>query len=390
MRKLIRVWAALALVLLFTEITLAQQTGRLDGEIIDRDGKPYTDVTVELKNPATGQTYNLKTDKNGKFTQIGLPDGVYTITLTNKKDNLSYGPVQTLVDRAKDNNFKVDFKQLLAETAASHPEEIKKRTEEEDKFKAMKGHFDAGVAAMSDANDLQKQIKTAATADQKAPLQEKRTSDCQKAITEFQQAEQGVGPKEVGNHATVWQDIGAADECVGHYDEAADAFQKAVDLKPQAAYYTGLSTNLANSATGQTDPKVAESKLADANADCEKALALEPAVGGTCYKNVGIVLSNKGRQKDAVVPLQKATQANPQDGQAWYLLGSALSAGIEPKQEGEKMLYIIPPGTKEAYQKCIDIAPNTPLAAQAKEALDGLNALSGGADTTVSKKKKKS
>jgi tetratricopeptide (TPR) repeat protein len=147
---------------------------------------------------------------------------------------------------------------------------------------------------------------------------------------------------------------------------------------------------LANAAAAMTDPKAAESKLAEATADCEKALALDPATGATCYKNVGIVLNNKGRQKDAIAPLQKATQANPQDAQAWYLLGSSLSATIEPKQEGDKMLYIIPPGTKEAYQKAIDLAPNTPLAAQAKEAIDGLDALSGGTDMSVSKKKKKS
>jgi tetratricopeptide (TPR) repeat protein len=390
MRKLIRVCGALALALLFAGITLAQDTGRLDGEILDKEGKPYPDVNVEIKSVDTGQTFKLKTDKDGKFVQIGLRVGTYTILLTNQKDNLNYGPVKFPVDPTKENNFRMSVKEQMAAALAAHPEEVKKKEDEENKFKAMKGHFDAGVAAMADATDLQKQIRAAASADQKAPLQEKRTADCQKALTEFQQAEQGVGPKEVGNHATVWQDIGAADECVGHYDDAADAFQKAIDLKPQAGYYAGLSTNLANSAAGQTDPKVAESKLTEANADCEKALALDPAAGGTCYKNVGIVLSNKGRQKDAVAPLQKATQANPQDAQAWYLLGGALSAGIEPKQEGEKMLYIIPPGTKEAYQKCMDIAPNTPLAAQAKEALDGLEALSGGADTTVSKKKKKS
>jgi tetratricopeptide (TPR) repeat protein len=390
MRKLIRVCGAVALALLFAGITLAQDTGRLDGEILDKEGKPYPDVNVEIKSVDNGQTFKLKTDKDGKFVQLGLRVGTYTILLTNQKDNLNYGPVKFPVDPTKENNFRMSVKEQMAAALAAHPEEVKKKEDEENKFKAMKGHFDAGVAAMADATDLQKQLRAAASADQKAPLQEKRTADCQKALTEFQQAEQGVGPKEVGNHATVWQDIGAADECVGHYDDAADAFQKAIDLKPQASYYAGLSTNLANSAAGQTDPKVAESKLAEANADCEKALALDPAAGGTCYKNVGIVLSNKGRQKDAVVPLQKATQANPQDAQAWYLLGSALSAGIEPKQEGEKMLYIIPPGTKEAYQKCMDIAPNTPLAAQAKEALDGLEALSGGADTTVSKKKKKS
>jgi tetratricopeptide (TPR) repeat protein len=390
MRKLIRVWAALAMVLLFAGIALGQDSGRLDGEILDKDGKPYPDVTVELKNSNTGQVYTLKTDKNGKFTQLGLRGGIYTVTLTNQKDSFTYGPVKTLVDTSKENNYKLSIKDEIALTAAAHPEEIKKRAEEEDKFKAMKGHFDAGLAAMSDANDLQKQIRAAATADQKAPLQEKRTADCQKAITEFQQAEQGVGAKEVGNHVAVWQDIGAADECVGHYDEAADAFQKAIDLKPQAALYAGLSTNLATSGATQSDPKVAESKIADANANCEKALALDPAAGATCYKNVGIVLTNKGRQKDAVLPLQKATQANPQDAQSWSLLGSALTAMMDCKQEGEKMTCTPAPGTQAAYQKCIDISPDSALGKQCKENLDGVVAAAGGADTTVSKKKKKS
>jgi len=253
----------------------------------------------------------------------------------------------------------------------------------------MKGHFDAGLAAMADANDLRKQIG-AAPADQKAPLQEKRTTDCQTAITEFQQADQGVVAKDIITHATVWQDLGAAQECLGHYDEAVAAFQKAIDLKPQAGTYTGLSTNLANSAAAQTDPKEAESRLAEASADCEKALALDPAAGGVCYKNVGIILSNKGRQKDAVVPLQKATQANPQDAQSWWLLGGALTAMMDCKQEGEKMNCTLAPGTQDAYQKCIAIGPDSATGKACKEALDGVLAATGGVDTTISKKKKKS
>ena len=60
--------------------------------------------------------------------------------------------------------------------------------------------------------------------------------------------------------------------------------------------------------------------------------------------------------------------------------------------EGDKLIYIIPPGTLEAYQKCIDAAPNGPYAPQAKSALDGLPALEGGAQTTIGKRsaKKKS
>lgn len=388
MKTLVRVGGALALVLLFAMVAVAQDTGRLDGEILDKEGKPYPEVTVVIKNVDTGQSYTLKTDKSGKFVQLGLRSAIYAITVANEKDNLNYGPVKLQVDTAKPNNFKINFKEIMAETVAAHPEEVKKKEEEEDKFKAMKAHFQNGLTAMTEATDLQKQIKAAA-ADQKAPLQQKRTTDCQTAVTEFQQAEQGVGPKEVANHATVLQDLGAAYECVGRYDDAAVAFQKAVDLKPQPAAYLGLSTNLANSAASQTDPKAAESKLADANADCEKAVALDPAVGDTCYRNVGIVLNNKGRQKDAIAPLQKATQANPKDVQAWYLLGSALTAMMDCKQEGEKMVCTLAPGTQDAYQKCIDIDPSGPLGKECKESLDGAIAAAGGTDTTVSKKKKK-
>lgn len=387
MRKLIRFWAALTMVLLFAGIALAQNGGRLDGEILDKDGKPYADVNVEIKNPDTGQTFKLKTDKDGRFVQIGLHSGTYTISLT--KDDFKYGPEKVPVDSAKENNFRLSVKEQMAKTVAAHPEEVKKRAEEDDKFKAMKGHFDAGLAAMADANDLRKQIGTAPT-DQKASLQEKRTTDCQTAITEFQQAEQGVGAKDIATHATVWQDLGAAQECIGHYDDAVGAFQKAIDLKPLASTYAGLSTNLVNSGAAQTDPKVFDSKLAEANSDCEKALALEPAAGGTCYKNVGIVLNNKGRQKDAVEPLQKATQANPQDAASWWLLGGALTAMMDCKQEGEKMNCTPAPGTQDAYKKCIDLGPDTAIGKACKEALDGVLAATGGVDTTVSKKKKKS
>jgi Flp pilus assembly protein TadD len=389
MKKLVRIWGALALALLFASVAVAQDTGRLDGDIMDKEGKPYPEVTVAIKNSETGQTYTVKTDKNGKFVQLGLRSAIYLITLTNENDKLNYGPVKFQVDSSKDNTFKLSFKDLVAETAAAHPEEVKKKEEEEDKFKTMKLHFQNGLTAMTEATDLQKQIKTV-PADQRAPLQQKRTTYCQTALTEFQQAEQGVGPKEVANHATVLQDLGAAYECAGRYDDAATAFQKAIDLKPQAAYYSGLSTNLANSAAAQTDPKVAESKLADANAGCDKAAALDPAVGGTCYRNVGIVLNNKGRQKDAVAPLQKATQANPKDAQAWYLLGSALTAMMDCKQEGEKMTCTLAPGTEDAYQKCIDIDPSSAMGKECKDNLDGARVAAGGTETTVSKKKKKS
>jgi predicted Zn-dependent protease len=137
-------------------------------------------------------------------------------------------------------------------------------------------------------------------------------------------------------------------------------------------------------------PTIDKAKLADAGAACDKAAAIDPTSAARCWKNIGIILSNKNHQADAVAPLQKATQADPKDAQAWFLLGGALSAQITPKQEGDKMTYQIPPGTAEAYQKAIDTAPSgSPIAEQAKQMLDGLAAMGSGEATSLSSRKTK-
>ncbi|MGA8222598.1 MAG: tetratricopeptide repeat protein [Candidatus Acidiferrales bacterium] len=386
MRRLIPVWRALILALLFPVIAAAQTTGQLVGDIKDTNGKPYPDVLVEIKNPDTGKVFNTKTDKGGQFTQVGVPAGDYVVTLTKEKDQLSFS-VRFHVDAGKDNGFNLNFKEMKDKLGPS-PEELKKKEEEENKFKNMKQHFDAGKAALDDTTALRAQLKTA-PADQKSAIQDKLNTDYQTAITELALAEQGVLPKDTVPHATVWSNLGQAYEYAGRYEEAANAFQKAVDLAPKPAFYDHLSLNLANIAVAQKDQKAVDAKIAEAGAACDKLAALDPTGAAHCWKNVGIVLSNKGHLKEAIAPLQRATQLDPKDAQSWFLLGSAFSAAIESKQQGDKLIFIIPPGTTEAYQKCIDAAPTGPYAQQAKDVLAGLAAMGGGEDTSIGKKKKK-
>ena len=384
MRRIIPAWIALILALSFATVARAQGTARLEGEVLDTEGKPYPDVNVEIKNPDTGQTYVTKTDKNGKFTQLGLLSGVYIVTLTNEKDHLNF-VVKFRVVQDQENVFKINLKEIAPKGPSA--EEVKKHEEEENKFKNMKQHFDAGMAALNDAGSLRTQLKTA-PADQQGPIKDKLNADYQTAIAELQLSEQGVLPKDTKSHAVVWSNLGQAYEFAGRYDEAAAAFAKAAELQPQAPFYEHLTTSLANAAAAQ--PTLDKTKLAAAGAACEKAAAADPTSAGRCWKNIGIILSNKNHQADAVAPLQKATQTDPKDAQAWFLLGGALSALIEPKQEGDKMTYVIPPGTAEAYQKAIETAPaGSPIAEQAKQMLDGLAAMGSGEATSLSSKKAK-
>jgi len=387
MKPLTKALSLLFVLLFCAGVAAAQGNNQINGQVLDVQGKPLPDATVTLKSEDTGQVITLHTDKNGKFVQIGLKAGVYDINVTTTSTQLPPYQQKLQVKEGESGTLVINFKDIMEKFSAS--EEGKKREEEANAFKNMKAHFDAGVAAMNDAGTLQTQLRTAA-ADQKSALQEKRTADCQTASTEFGEASKGVNAKDVNNTATVWSNLGAADECVGKYDDAAAAFQKATDAKPSAAAYRGLSTNLANAAGPLTDPAAIQAKVTDASAACDKAIALDPTSAAPCWKNVGIALYNKQHQKEAVVPLQKASAADPKDAQTWFLLGSCLSAQIEPKEEGGKEIYIIPPGTAEAYQKCMDTAPNGPYAAyasQCKQSLDELAVYGAGVATSSGKKK---
>src|SRR3984957_5699021 len=165
MRRAISVFGALLLVLTFAMAAFAQDSGRVNGEILDKEGKPYADVTFSLKNQDTGQVYTAKTDKNGKFTQLGMRGGIYTVTSTNAKDGFTFSE-KMLVSTEKDNDYKLSVKEVLAQQGPS-AEEQKKQAEQAEKFKNMKAHFDAGIAAMTAANDLKTQLRTA-SADQKS------------------------------------------------------------------------------------------------------------------------------------------------------------------------------------------------------------------------------
>jgi tetratricopeptide (TPR) repeat protein len=396
MKRLLSAGSALALVLLLVLASFAQGNTKVHGQILDILGKPWGGVTVVLTSDM-GQTFTTKTNAKGQFKQDVAKGGIYEIHLINEKSNLDFKDKYQVVD-GQDTAINVNFKDLVeqAKKAQSKDAEAQQKAEEQaNAFKNMKAHFDAGVAAMTTVNQ-DRQALASAPADQKAAAQEKIKTDSQTAVTEFKAAEQGVQPKDVKNHALVWANLGQAYDAAGDFTNAADAYQKAIDLQPSPAYYVSLGTTLARMAAATNDPAAAQQKVADASSACEKASALDsanPAGAAVCYKNIGIVLNNKGDLKDAIAPFQKATEANPKDAQTWFLLGNAYTGTIETKQEGDKVTYIIPPGTAEAYQKCIDVDPSGPYAAQAKAALDNINQISGGVQTQVgsddSKTKKK-
>ncbi|MGH9732265.1 MAG: tetratricopeptide repeat protein [Candidatus Acidiferrales bacterium] len=358
--------------------TATAQTTKLSGKVLDLQGNPYPDVVVTITNKDTGQSFVIKTDKDGNYAQMGLRSATYTVNF--KKDNINYTVTAQVDSNMGDKGWILNenFKEIAAKQGYD-VEAAKKQQEAANKFKEMKTHFENGVHAIADADTTKQQLRTS-TADQKATLQAQLNTDYQTAVTEFEQAQQSA-PEKDPNLPTILGNLGVAYDGAGKYPEAVDTLQKALELKPTPALYMQLGTDLAR-----------VGKIPEAGAACDKAATLDPTsktIGESCYKNIGVVLSNAGKMKDATEPLQKATQMDPKDADAWYLLGNALTNQVDAKKEGGKDVYIIPPGTLEAYQKYLELQPTGPHAADAKASLDSLKQLSGGTATTVVVKKKK-
>ena len=357
----------------------AQQTAAVSGTVTDQNGKPLPDMVIVLKSKDTGTKYTLHTDAKGYYRQIGLRLGAYEITLKPKdKDQAILEGFACPVMDPDQNVCDIDLKKLVAQQSAEEVAAREKAEAEAKKFENMKAAYTAGQTKEDEADKARAEMLKA-PADQRAAMKDKVNGLYQEALQDFQSAQQGAPEKDPNLHL-IYHQIGYSYEMMGDYNHAIEAYQKSIDLKPTSAdYYNSLAVAYAKAG-----------KVPEATAATEKAASIDPVKGAAGWANLGVVLYNANKLTDAIVPLQKATQANPNDARAWYLLGASLVANMDVKTEGTKMIPILKPGTVEAYQKAIQLDPNGPWGTQAKDGLAQLQAMGAGVDTKVNVKKKPS
>jgi hypothetical protein len=141
MRRLIPICSILAVALFLATIAAAQTT-YLSVQIIAPDGTEWVDLDLTIQNMNTGQHFDVKTNKDGRYNRAGLSPGVYKITICDPKSKwFTYSEIQTLrANQEKD--ISVNFSKNL-ETA--HPEaQLKAEEEGDNKFNYEKAHFNGG------------------------------------------------------------------------------------------------------------------------------------------------------------------------------------------------------------------------------------------------------
>jgi tetratricopeptide (TPR) repeat protein len=374
-------FAALLAGMLVTVLTpkAAAQNGSIAGTVLDINAKPWFGLNVQAVSDQ-GAKLDVKTDAEGKFAFRNLRPGVYTVTITTfPAPNEKQPPVpmgQLRVTSGEEAKADMNFKDIMAKQGAEAQEKVKKQDEEKQKFEGMKTHFTAGAAFLEQERKAKEDLSKA-TPDKRDAMKQNLKDLSDKASGEFQAAQKAAAEKDPNQHL-LWAKLGESYDIAGRNDEAAQAYQQAINAKPDdPGYYNNLGNVLARAG-----------KIDDARAAYSKSAELDPTRAATAWRNFGISLYNANRGGDAVEPLQKSAELDPKNAQTWYLLGACLIYKMTVKKVGDKDVPEFAPGTIEAYQKAVELDPNGPFGQQAKEGLAQLQQMAPGIDIRVTKKKK--
>jgi tetratricopeptide (TPR) repeat protein len=125
-------------------------------------------------------------------------------------------------------------------------------------------------------------------------------------------------------------------------------------------------------------------KNPEAVAAFTKAAEMDPNPGAA-YWNLCATEYNSGDMKGASIACDKAIAADPNKADAYFIKGSVLVGMSEGKLDANGH-YIALPGTKEAFNKYLELAPDGPHAGEVKQMMEMLGAK---IETTYKDKKKK-
>lgn len=307
---------------------LAQATG-IKGVCKDLDGKFITDGVVEITQQETGRKITVKTNKNGEYQTIGLSPGSYDVALTRNGVAVDgFNKIPVTFGGIQDVNFDLK-KDAAAKGGGPTEEQLKQQQEVTKQNEKIKGLN----SKLSQAKELEK------------------TGNYDQAITLLLETTTADPSKDL-----LWAYLGDAYVGAKKYPDAVDAFQKAIDIKPDSVLYHNALANALNKA-GQPDKSIAE---------YQQAAQMDPANAATSYFNIGVVNYNGNKADDAVAAFDKAIQLDPNRADAYYYKGMALVTKATLSKDGK---YSAVPGTVEAFQKYLELKPDGVNADTAKQML---------------------
>jgi tetratricopeptide (TPR) repeat protein len=364
-------WLVLACVL-WALPALAQSTGSVKGVCRDADGKPIVGAVVQYKSDDTGRTYTIKTNNKGEYFSLGISPGSYKVTLLQDgKEVFHLNGVRVGLDEL---DMDIDLKKEQEQAAKGQgisPEQLKQMQEQQAKQQQEVGTVKmlneklAAAKQASDAGDFDTAIST---------LTEATQMDANRDLLWAKLADAYAGS------AAKQTDLAEKSK---RYGEAAEEYQKAIDLKQKSPGTGQSGLDLAHYYNNMAQALARSGKVDDAIKAYEQAAQLDPPGAGQYEYNIGAVLTNAGRTDEAIVAFDKAIAADPNRADAYYQKGVNLIAKATLDKNGK---VVAAPGTQEALNKYLELQPTGQFA----EAARGMIQYIGGTvETSYGKPKKK-
>lgn len=375
MKKLSMLTMAAALMALLAPAAWGQM-GTVKGTVKGPDGKPIIGAVVELTNKESGRKYQLKSDKHGNIFSLGITGGIqYDVTVTSDGkviDKMNGFQVKSDEDNELDINIAEEQKQAQQQekqAVASMTPEQKKQLEEQQKAVA---EHNQQVQKVGKLNDMLAQARAASQAGNYEQAKE--------LMLQATQIDQ--------THEILWFNLAEAQRNAALKE--TDPAEKKSGLEAAIVSY-----NKALTLTNNTKPDMmgaiynnqgeAYAKLGDVDQAIkayDSAATSDPQAAGRYYFNEGAVLTNAGKYDAAIAAFDKCIAADPTKADAYYQKGVNLIGKATTKPDGS---MVAPPGTSEAFNKYLELAPTGPYAQSAK---DMLAAIGSKVETSFGKKKK--
>jgi tetratricopeptide (TPR) repeat protein len=358
--------AAATAATIFFALTSFAQTGAIEGKVTGVDGKPVVGALIKLTRTDIKGDFKTTTNKKGQWIHMGLAVGsTYNIScivdgkVMDQTMNVRAGlgdPTEASFDlrkRQADNQSRQAAMQKAAETGQIGDDLTRGMTPEQKD--ALEKQIKAQEAQMKQNKALQDAFSTGMTA--------KENKQYPEAIAAFEKAAE-IGPTQ----PAVWANLAETYVALAGTKTGADF---------DAAIAKGLETYAKALSLKADDPAIHSNyaralamakKFPEADAEAGKVAELDPAAAGKAYFNLGAILTNVGQPDLAAAAFQKAMTANYAD--AYYQYGLYLAGKASVDTATGKVTAA--PGTVEAFQKYLELAPTGANAQPAKDMIASL------------------
>jgi len=375
--------AAVALACTLPAIAQGPAPATVHGKVTYASGSPLpAGATVELTKdkylPMADQKmkYVFQLDANGMYKGADIAPGDYLLYVNSKGAHIDRLEVTFKPGEDK----TVDDDMTRADYLAAMKPEDRKALEEYKKANAIATKDNEVInnlnAALADVRadmktptpNFDKDIATMKTATEQRPTEDVLWYEYGNVLVSSARAKMDADKKA---HTPVTQDADAMQQL----NDGAAALQKSIDLnvaskKPNPAIQAS-AYNMIGSSYGATG-KVEEAKSA-----YENAARIEPANAFVYFNNEGInfyqaSLTNSAMQKPALDAFNKALAVNPNKPETVYLKIQVLLADPSNTIDPKTQMMKVPPGTVDALQTYLQLAPTGPHAADVTAILQSL------------------